>query len=65
MNKDMPFLGCFGAILEEVKCFELIFILNIHILRSMDGCFTVTLAQGTNSCLFYNAIRQVHIHKSL
>ena len=34
----------FGAILENYKCFKVLFILNIHILKSEDGCFTVTVA---------------------
>ena len=34
----------FGAILEDKKCFELLFVLNVSILRSDDDCFRVTLA---------------------
>ena len=45
----------FGAISEDEKCFKLLFILNIHILRSEDGCFTVTLAPKLKMELFYQS----------
>ena len=64
----IPHFGCFGAIFEDVKCFELILIFSVHIL-SMDGCFTVTLApfrdEATNHRSFHSAIRQLRKHKSL
>ena len=41
---NICYFGCHGTILEDVKCFELILILKMHILRSMDGCFIVTQA---------------------
>ena len=45
--------ACFGAILEDWKCFKLLFILNVHILRSEDGCFTITPAPKLKVLLFY------------
>ena len=42
----------FGAILENYKCFKVLFILNVHIVRSEDGFFTVTLAPEAKNVTF-------------
>ena len=47
--------ACFGAILEDGKCFKLLFILNVHILRGGDGCFTITQAPKLKVLLFYQS----------
>ena len=39
------FMACFGAILEYQKCSELLFVLNVHTLRSEDGRFTALAAK--------------------
>ena len=42
----------FGAILKDGKCFKLLFILNVHILRDGDGCFNITWAPKLKVLLF-------------
>lgn len=46
MNNHFVILG--GATLEEAKCFDLILNLNVHILKSMNGCFDATLTPSGN-----------------
>ena len=43
MKKILDF-WYFGVILEDVGCFELNLILNVLMLGSVDGCFSVTPA---------------------
>ena len=49
----------FGAILEVEKSFKLLFIVNVHILRSEDGCFTVTGTKAKNITLLTLGIIQL------
>ena len=47
--------GFIGAILKDKKCFQLLFVLNVNILRSEDACFTITLAPELKLLLFYQS----------
>ena len=47
--------GIIGAILEDKKCFQLLFMLNVNVLRSKDACFTITVAPELKLLLFYQS----------
>ena len=54
LNKDLQ-LRMFWCHFEDGKCFKLLFILNVHILRGGDGCFTITQAPKLKVLLFYQS----------